>query len=60
MAASAKGHVQGHGKTFADAVQDAWTKAPKHGDKTTYEIASITVHGNNPLSGYVVVLAPTG
>ena len=53
--------VEGKGKTIEEAVQNAWEHAHKReGHETTLEVLRITVHGRNPISGYVVILAPTG
>lgn len=62
MASSGNGHVHGdRGKDVHEAVQKAWDKASKHPDReTTFEVAQIFVHGSNPISGYSVVLRPTG
>jgi hypothetical protein len=51
--------VEGKGKTIEEAVQNAWERAHKReGDETMLEVLRISVHGRNPISGYVVILAP--
>lgn len=50
---------KGKGEKLHEAIQDAWSQAPKSG-QTTYEVTKIFVEGNNPLTGYVVVLSAPG
>jgi hypothetical protein len=49
--------LEGTGPTFPAAVEAAW-RGRKQGDPTTYVIVEITVTGNNPLTGYRVVMQP--
>jgi hypothetical protein len=49
--------LQGNGPTFQAACENAFGKRG-HSDPTTYVIDEITVTGNNPLTGYTVVMHP--
>jgi hypothetical protein len=53
--------VRGRGNTIEEAIKNAWEHARKReGEETTLEVLRISVHGRNPISGYIVVLAPPG
>jgi hypothetical protein len=49
----------GSGRTLEDALEDAYEKAKASG-KHVFHVEHIFVTGDNPLSGYAVVLHPHG
>jgi hypothetical protein len=49
--------LHGNGPDLHSAIQNAWGKRGS-GDPTEFVVAEITVTGNNPLTGYTVVLNP--
>jgi hypothetical protein len=49
----------GHGDTFNDALDDAWNKAKDSGNHV-FRVQEIFITGDNPLSGYGVVISPHG
>jgi hypothetical protein len=52
---------QGHWKKeLKDAVEDAWSESKKNNSGETILKVEIHVKGNNPLSGYRVILTPPG
>jgi hypothetical protein len=49
----------GTGRTLEDALEDAYEKAKGSG-KHVFHVEHVFVTGDNPLSGYAVVLHPHG
>jgi hypothetical protein len=49
----------GTGRTLEDAIDDAYEKAKGSGNHV-FHVEHIFVRGDNPLSGYAVVLHPHG
>lgn len=47
-------------KELKDAMDDAWSKSKKNASGETILKVEIQVKGNNPLSGYRVILTPPG
>jgi hypothetical protein len=54
---SPSGEFHGQGRDLHTAIQDAWGKRSQN-DPKTLRVAEISVTGENPISGYVVVLRP--
>ena len=53
----AEGSLPGEGHDVETAVRDAWAKR-KSGDSRVYRIQEVYVWGENPISGYRVVIGP--
>ena len=53
--------IQAYGETLEEAFNNAWEEGKQqfHGAKTL-EVLRILVHGENPISGYSVILSPVG
>jgi hypothetical protein len=49
----------GEGDDFAKALEDAYEKAKVSGHKV-FKVEHIFIRGDNPLSGYGVVISPDG
>jgi hypothetical protein len=47
----------GQGRDLHTAIEDAWSKRSQN-DPKTLRVAEISVTGDNPISGYRVVLKP--
>jgi hypothetical protein len=54
---SGSGELHGEGRDLHAAIEDAWSKRSQN-DPKTLRVADITVTGDNPISGYRVVLRP--
>jgi len=51
--------VEGRGATLDEALEKAWERAKKEfRGVRTLDVLRIQVHGENPISGYGVILAP--
>jgi hypothetical protein len=51
--------AEGRGRTLGEAFEHAWEEAKKaFPDARTFAVLRIVVFGDNPISGYGVVLAP--
>jgi|GraSoiStandDraft_16_1057320.scaffolds.fasta_scaffold3414088_2 hypothetical protein len=51
------GEFHGEGRDLHTAIEDAWGKRSQN-DPKTLRVAEISVTGDNPISGYRVVLRP--
>jgi len=49
----------GYGKTLEEAHQDAYEKGKSSGHRV-FHVRATFIRGDNPLSGYAVVIGPTG
>ncbi len=54
---SASGEFHGQGRELHAAIEDAWSKRSQN-DPKTLRVVEINVTGDNPISGYRVVLRP--
>jgi hypothetical protein len=53
--------VEARGATLDEALENAWKRAKEElPHARTLEVLRILVHGENPISGYSVILAPPG
>jgi hypothetical protein len=51
--------IPGDGRDVEEAIRNAWGKR-ESGDSRVYRIQEVYVWGENPISGYRVVIGPTG
>jgi hypothetical protein len=49
----------GYGGTLEEAHQDAYEKGKSAGHRV-FHVRAVFIRGDNPLSGYAVVVSPTG
>jgi hypothetical protein len=49
----------GDGRTLNDAFNNAWDKGKRDGHRA-FRVQTILVWGENPISGYRVILGPVG
>jgi len=50
----------GEGEKLHEALDRAWKKATKSSEHRVFRVQEIFVTGENPISGYGVVISPTG
>jgi hypothetical protein len=48
----------GDGRDLQSAVTDAWQNATKRSESRAYRIQEVFVWGENPISGYRVIITP--
>jgi hypothetical protein len=53
-----EGILPGSGRNVEEAIKDAWGKR-KSGDSRVYRVQEVYVWGENPISGYRVILGPS-
>jgi hypothetical protein len=54
-----QGGIPGEGPDVETAIRNSWGKR-KSGDSRIYRVQEIFVWGDNPISGYRVIIGPTG
>ncbi len=52
-----QGSIPGEGRDVETAIRNAWDKR-KSGDTRIYRVQEVYVWGENPISGYRVVIGP--
>ena len=52
--------IPGDGRDLAAAIENAWENAKGQSGHRTYRVQEILVWGENPISGYRVIITPVG
>ena len=52
--------IPGDGRDLPEAIANAWENAKRQSGHRTYRVQEILVWGENPISGYRVIITPVG